>query len=105
LRWVQMTKMEDCQKFDRCNAPICPLDEKRADRTYIAKEPICLWMREVGKVGGVERMAAVIPGPVGEEIIAMARLASSEAPLSLQASLRASWRTGSILRPTFGGQP
>lgn len=31
----------DCPRFDSCDAPLCPMDEDRARRTWFADEPIC----------------------------------------------------------------
>jgi len=31
----------DCPRFDSCDAPLCPLDEDRAKRTWFPDEPIC----------------------------------------------------------------
>jgi len=31
----------DCPRFDECDAPLCPMDEDRAKRTWFPDEPIC----------------------------------------------------------------
>ena len=45
-------KIEDCPRFDRCSAPICPLDTDWQLRTHLPGEPICAFLREAAKQGG-----------------------------------------------------
>lgn len=39
-------KMEDCNKFKKCHAPICPLDVHVHSSMYLDGEPICFYIRE-----------------------------------------------------------
>ena len=41
--------MRVCPKFDRCAAPICPLDRAYQTRIYRKGEPICFYLLEYGK--------------------------------------------------------
>lgn len=43
---------EDCPKFERCGANICPLDDDWRKRTHLEGEPVCLYLREAAKNGG-----------------------------------------------------
>ncbi len=45
-------KIEDCPRFDRCSAPICPLDRDWRLRKHLSGEPICAYLREAAKQGG-----------------------------------------------------
>jgi hypothetical protein len=49
-------KPEDCPKYERCNANICPMDEKWRKRRHLSGEPACQWLREIGKEGGLARV-------------------------------------------------
>jgi len=42
-------KMCDCLRFDRCSAPICPLDPDWKLRVYRKGEPICFYLLEFVK--------------------------------------------------------
>jgi hypothetical protein len=42
-------KMCDCPRFDRCSAPICPLDTDWKVRPYRKGEPICFYLLEYVK--------------------------------------------------------
>jgi|SRR5882672_4274210 len=59
----------DCPEYVRCNAPICPLDEKWHQRVYHTGESTCLFLREVMKAGADERLGT---NPVFAEIGAIA---------------------------------
>mgnify|MGYP001826245683 CR=1 FL=1 len=42
-------RMRDCLKFNRCGAPICPLDPDWRLRAHLKGEPVCLYLREYVK--------------------------------------------------------
>ncbi len=50
-------KIEDCPRFDRCSAPICPLDADWQHRAHLNGEPICIFLREAAKQGGKLRVS------------------------------------------------
>lgn len=56
-----------CPKFETCNAPICPLDDW-ARSYHMDGEPICLYMREAAKRGGILKSDPYIPGKVAEKV-------------------------------------
>ena len=33
--------MQQCPRFHRCSAPLCPLDKDVSERVYLEGEPIC----------------------------------------------------------------
>ena len=37
--------MEECPRFDGCNAPICPLDPDVLDRVHVKGDPVCHYLR------------------------------------------------------------
>ena len=37
--------MKECPRFDKCNAPICPLDPDVLDRVHIKGDPVCHYLR------------------------------------------------------------
>lgn len=51
-----VVKAEDCAKFERCNANVCPFDEQWRRRTHVDGEPVCFWLREWVKAGGEQRV-------------------------------------------------
>ncbi len=44
------THPEDCQKFDTCNAPLCPLDRDLYKRVMRGDEAVCFHLTEAVKV-------------------------------------------------------
>jgi hypothetical protein len=48
-------KMCDCPRFERCSAPICPLDPDWELRVYRKSEPTCFYLREYVKSGAKTR--------------------------------------------------
>lgn len=51
----------NCPRFSKCSAPICPLDSDWAKRTHLRGEPVCLYLREIVKVGGEARLSGAVP--------------------------------------------
>jgi len=49
-----LKNLERCSYFDRCNAPICPLDLQMEKRTKLWNEVRCRWTREAVKTGIVK---------------------------------------------------
>ena len=41
--------MKECPRFDRCNAPICPLDPDVLDREHLKGEAVCYYLRLYAK--------------------------------------------------------
>jgi hypothetical protein len=42
--------MYDCPKFDRCSAPVCPLDDRWQERSYLDGERVCYYLTEYSKI-------------------------------------------------------
>ena len=43
---------EECPKYRRCSANVCPLDPHVDRRTHLRGERVCLWLREWSKPHG-----------------------------------------------------
>jgi len=50
----------DCPKFDKCNAPVCPLSDIAT--AHLRGEPICFYLREYVKQGGKARLRGYVSG-------------------------------------------
>ncbi len=44
-------KPDDCPKFHKCSAPICPLDPKMLERVHLAGERVCIYLLGYSKLG------------------------------------------------------
>ncbi len=40
-----------CPRFDRCGAPVCPLDDWKSPH-HVKGEPVCFYLREAAKRSG-----------------------------------------------------
>lgn len=49
-------KMQDCPKFDKCFAPICPLDRQWRKRVYLSEDRMCFYLLESQKAGASGRV-------------------------------------------------
>jgi hypothetical protein len=47
--------LQDCPKFSKCNAPICPLDSDWRLRRMLRDEPVCFYLLEHAKAGSKTR--------------------------------------------------
>lgn len=79
-----------CPRYERCNAPYCPgLGGK-----HLAGEPVCFYMREAVKEGGMARVGATLPHELAGVVLGVAkRLLDGSGPLPR--ALRGASRTGS----------
>lgn len=51
---------DNCQRFDNCNAPVCPLDKDYLQRNYLPNEPVCYYMMEGVKIDGIVKIIGAI---------------------------------------------
>jgi hypothetical protein len=77
-----MMKPEMCQRFQNCNAAICPVDPRWRGAAHLAGEPICYYLRSTVKEGAAERFK---DDPVADAVIAAA-------PAILEAHHDIRWR-------------
>jgi len=57
-----------CPKYKKCSANICPLDHDWQLRTHLKGEPVCFYLREYVKQGGIARLRGCIPREMFEQI-------------------------------------
>ena len=60
--------MIDCPKFDKCSAPICPLDPDMFERTHLPGERVCFYLREYSKLHHRAAFWCVTPRKLGERV-------------------------------------
>jgi len=60
--------MQDCPKYQKCSAPLCPLDLDITKRSYRKGEPICFYMNEFVKPGALARFEQSHMGVMFETI-------------------------------------
>jgi hypothetical protein len=58
-----------CPKFEDCSAPVCPLDADWRKRRHLHGERVCLWLRELVKPHGVERVAEGVGRPLALALV------------------------------------
>ncbi len=61
-------KMSDCPRFDKCSAPICPLDAEWRLCLYRKGEPICFYLLEFVKPDAKAQFKGSIGVPIYEAI-------------------------------------
>ena len=58
----------NCQKFEHCAAPICPLDKHVFYRDHLKGERTCLYLREYAKAGFTAISEGRIPQNIGRYV-------------------------------------
>ena len=85
-----------CPRYDRCSAPVCPLDPEWRLRSHLKGEPVCGLLLELSKTGGEATLRGFLPAQVAQVAITLA-----PALLARHAPLRKAWekasKTGSRL--------
>ncbi len=51
--------MKSCDRFDQCDAPLCPLDENLDKRCWYSDEAVCL-SRKHGKSRWVKKQKSIV---------------------------------------------
>ena len=64
--------MYACPRFERCNAPICPLDADWRERTYVSGDPVCAWLLEAGKPTWEAVRGAYLASELADEVVRQA---------------------------------
>jgi len=54
-----MITPDSCPKYEKCSANICPLDPNWKLRAHMNSEPVCFYLREYVKQGGIARLRGV----------------------------------------------
>ena len=60
--------MDDCPKFDKCIAPICPLDDDWGLRSHLNGERVCYYLTEYSKEAVRPLLRRVLAGELYERI-------------------------------------
>jgi hypothetical protein len=55
-----MSAAPRCPRFDRCNAPVCPLDPQWPSSQHLKGEAVCGLLCELVKVGGKQRLEGTL---------------------------------------------
>ena len=85
-----------CPRYDRCSAPVCPLDPAWRLRSHLKGEPVCGLLLELSKTDGEATLRGFLPAEVAQAAITLApTLLARHAPLR-RASEKAA-KTGSRL--------
>ena len=61
-----------CPRYERCSAPICPLDPEWEQRTHIKGEPVCGLLLELAKDGGEANLRGCLPGGLVDRMVGSA---------------------------------
>lgn len=59
----------DCPKFTRCAAPVCPLYANWRSTRQLPGERTCLYLREAAKAGGEALVRGTLPGELAEAVL------------------------------------
>lgn len=55
-----------CPRYDKCSAPICPLDAEWEARRHIKGEAVCNVLLELAKPNGLDTVKALLPAQAPE---------------------------------------
>jgi hypothetical protein len=91
-----MNPMAECPRYDRCNAPICPLDPDWRLRSHLAGERVCRWLTELAKPGGERELECHLQPDLVERVVQISPAILSHHAL-IQGSVRRASGTGSKL--------
>lgn len=93
-----------CPRWERCSAPICPLDPRHLQSAHLDGERICFWLVEASKRGGRlpkdPRLAGALVAAVEE---AYPRIVDRFGPVRWE--LKRAAQRGSRLAKILGGIP
>lgn len=51
-----MSVFNVCPRYEACSAPVCPIDPDYKFSQMLKDEPVCVYLRELSKPGGRERL-------------------------------------------------
>jgi hypothetical protein len=86
----------DCPKWSSCSAPLCPLDPDMHARRHLRGDALCLWVRELAKDGGRQRIRGALPEEAAASVEAAAPAIEARSSAT-RAKLRAAARSASKL--------
>lgn len=59
-----------CPRYERCSAPICPMDRDWRRRTHLKGEPACGLLLELAKSSGEATLRGVLRAEVADAVVA-----------------------------------
>jgi hypothetical protein len=83
-------KPSDCPRYERCNAPICPLDPHCLHSQHLPGESVCLWLRELSKPHGEDTLRSVL-----REEVAATVMAAAPGIIATHGCVRRAWQRAS----------
>lgn len=60
---------DNCPRFSRCSAPLCPHDADWHKRRQLKGEPVCFYLREAVKPGGRAMLDGSLPSEMAEGVL------------------------------------
>ena len=94
--------MRTCNKWESCNAPICPLDDEWHKRTMTSDDSVCLYLREMAKIDSGMATPDAYKGCMAEEsrkVIAMVRGGIASRYALIYNALERAGKTASKMKP------
>jgi hypothetical protein len=100
---MSVEPMTRCPRFERCSAPLCPLDPQRPRRSHLRGEAVCAHLRELVKAGGPDRVRHAVAQDLFELIAAAAAELTAPAssvywPLQVASRKKSQLASGGALR-------
>jgi hypothetical protein len=92
-----MNPMTACPRYDKCSAPICPLDPDWRLRTHLPEDRVCRWLTELAKPGGETRLRERLARTMVDQIVQIAPLIRNLAPANVKRAIDRASKTGSTL--------
>jgi hypothetical protein len=92
-----MNPMKACPRYDTCSAPICPLDPDWRRRSHLPGERVCVWLTELSKPCGEERIRSRLAVPTADRVVQVYPRIREHGGANLRCALDRASRTGSKL--------
>jgi hypothetical protein len=93
-----MNPMMACPRYDRCSAPICPLDPAWRKRTHLSEDRVCRWLTELAKPGGETLLREYLAEETASQIVRIAPIIGFLGPANVKAAISRASTTGSRLK-------
>jgi hypothetical protein len=61
--------LKSCPRFQKCNAPVCPLDERHKKRKHLPEDRVCFFLLESAKTSAHSIFMGVGLGNLYEVIV------------------------------------
>ena len=91
---------EDCDKFNTCNASVCPLDPRWEKTIHLSGEAVCLYLRNAVKVGADERYVGHAVYAACKERIPLIIAKFPDIARGLERAAKTGFKTGKIAELT-----